>query len=283
MRTAKKITFIVLMSILFNSYNNAQVYFKLDMTEDEKTYIVSMIPEVTLEAPMNMVSTAQVTLKLSSDNNFVINNLRSSLRDVRWHESYAAASPKEAPDYEYISFGLVSLATRSIPFEIGKEVELFRFDNLGDCPGSVSIVDNETDEFLFPNSKSVSISNGITVLGLGTSAYLGAIHGGEVSCITPESRKEEIIYLEQSVNISPNPASNLLNVEFTNPENTTAQEIKIFNLEGQLIHNESITTNPGKHNFTMGIKDWSPGSYLMYIENDNGITEGKRFVKVGAL
>jgi len=283
MRTTKKITFIVLMSILCNTYNNAQVYFKLSMTEDEKTYVVSMIPEVTLEAPMNMVSTAQVTLKLPSDNNFIINNLRSDLRDVRWHESYAAASPKEAPGYEYISFGLVSLATRSIPFEIGKEVELFRFDNLGDCPGTVSIVNNDTDEFLFPNSKSVSISNGITVLGIGTSAYAGNIHGGEATCTTADSREEEIIYLEQSVSISPNPAANLLNVEYTNPENSLDQTIKIFNLDGQLVHSESIISDPGKHNFTMGIKEWSQGSYLMYIENDKGITEGKRFVKVGAL
>ena len=270
------------MSTLYSTYSTAQVYFKLSQTEDEKTYIVSMIPEVTLEVPMNMVSTSQITLKLPADNNFVINNVRTDLKNVNWQESYVAERPDEAPEFEYISFGLTSLGTRDIPFKVGEEVELFRFDNLGDCPGTVSLVDNRNDEFLFPNSKSVSISNGITVLGLGTGAYAGNVENGSVSCASFENKEEEIIDLEASVTLSPNPSIDFLKIEYSNPEDFNNQEIKIFNLDGKMIYNENIENTTGRHRLELPVRNWNSGSYLVYIENDKGTTKGNRFVKVGA-
>ncbi len=282
MKTTKITLYIFLMSILFSTYSSAQVYFKLSQSEDEKTYIVSMIPEVSLQAPMNMVSTSQISLRIPAGNNFVINNLRTDLPNVRWQESYVAESPQEAPDYEYISFGLTSLGTQSIPFNVGAEVELFRFDNLGDCPGIVSLVNNESDEFVYPNSRSVSISNGITVLGLGTAAYQGNVENGVVSCASLSNQEVEILDLEASVVLSPNPSSDFMKIEYTNPQDFKNQELNIYNLEGQLVHNEKIERILGRHHIELGIKNWNSGSYLVYIENDKGITKGNRFVKVEA-
>lgn len=273
---------IFLMSLLFSTYCSGQVYFKLSQSEDEKTYIVSMIPEVSLESPMNMVSTSQVTLRIPANKNFVVNNLTTDLEGVRWQESYVAESPKEAPGYEYISFGLSSLASRSFSFNVGEEVELFRFENLGECPGLVSLVDNEQDEFVYPNSKSVSISNGITVLGLGTGAYYGNIEAGSVGCASLVNKEVEILDLEASVSLSPNPTSDFLKVEFSNPEDFKKQELKIYNLEGQMVHSQSVERSSGLHNADINVKNWNSGSYLIYIENDKGITKGNRFVKVGA-
>ena len=282
MKTIKTISIIILMSTLFATYGTSQVYFKLSQTDDEKTYIVSMIPEVTLITPMNMVSTSQITLKLPADNNFVINNVRSDLNNVKWQEAYVAERPDEAPGFEYISFGLTTLGTRNIPFKVGEEIELFRFDNLGDCPGKVSLVDNENDEFLFPNSKSVSISNGITVLGLGTGAYAGNIESGSVTCGALLNKEEEIVELEASVTVSPNPSTDYLRLEFVNPQDFISQELKIFNLDGKLIHNQDLEKSTGRHKLELPVRTWNSGSYLIYIENDKGITKGNRFVKVGA-
>jgi len=287
MRTTKDIITIlgITLFLLAGSIaSSAQVYFKLSMTPDEKTYIVSMLSEVSLEAPMNMVSTSQVSLRLPVDNNFIIGNVRTELENVMWQESYVAESPKEAPEFEYVSFGLTSLATRSIPFSLGDEIELFRFDNLGDCPGEVSLVDNENDEFLFPNSKSVSISNGMTVLGLGTQAYFGNFEKGSVSCITAFDNKEVEVYeLESSMILSPNPSEDFLKITYQNPEIFQYQKVMIYNLDGRLLHNAKIDNEAGNHQIEIDVRDWNSGSYLVYIENNKGTTKANRFVKVGAM
>ena len=263
--------------------STAQIYFKLSMTEDEKTYIVSMVPEISLSTPMNMVSTSQVTIKLPAGNNFVINNVRTDLENVQWRESYVAEGPEEAPDFEYISFGLTSLAAKTIPFEFGAEVELFRFDNMGDCPGIVSIIDNFTDPFLYPNSKSVSISNGMTVLGLGTHAYQGNVEGGTVGCISGGPLKEAgFTALQESIEVSPNPTIDALKLSYGNVENFNSQKLLIYNIDGKLLQNEVINGNEGNHSMNINVRNWKSGSYLLYIENDKGTTRGTRFVKINA-
>ena len=260
----------------------AQVYFKLSMTPDEKTYIVSMIPETSLDAPMNMVSTSQVTIKLPADNNFVVSNVRTNLENVVWQESYVAERPHEAPEHEYISFGLITLAAKTIPFRFGEEVELFRFDNVGDCPGEVQLVDNFADPFIYPNTKSVSISNGITVLGLGTQAYFGNVENGSVNCVVSSNKEEEIIQLEESISLSPNPTTDAVNFTYGNNERFENQKLLIYNIDGRLLLNENIDGEVGNHQMDIDVKDWNAGSYLLYIENDKGTTRGTRFVKVSA-
>ena len=282
MKTNKILTIAITLFLLAGYINSsAQVYFKLNLTPDDKTYIVSMISEVSLEDPMNMVSTSQISIKVPAGSNFVIGNLSTDLENVIWQESYVADSPKEAPEYEYISFGLTTLATRSIPFRMGEEVELFRFENLGVCPGDVSLIDNENDKFLFPNSKSVSISNGITVLGLGTQAYYGNYENGLVSCLLSDSKEAEVFGLESGMTLSPNPTADNLKVSYINAEFFENQKLMIYNLDGRLIHNENISGDTGNYQLEVDVRGWNSGSYIVYIENDRGTTKGNRFVKVG--
>jgi hypothetical protein len=279
------IVIAVLFTALCLQKANAQVYFKLSMTEDEKTYIVSMIPEVSLNAPLNIVSTSQITLRLPADQNFIISNLRTTLPNVKWQESYVAERPEEAPGFEYISFGLASLASRSFTFQFGEEVELFRFDNAGDCPGQVSLIDNATDPFIYPNSKSVSISNGITVLGLGTQAYFGNVEKGMVDCasLTNKEVVEEVVILEESISLSPNPTVNSITIKYGNVQQFDNQTLRVFNMDGKQVHDEKISGDTGNHKLELDVRDWNSGSYLMYIENDSGKTKAQRFVKVSAL
>lgn len=283
MKTHNIISIAILTFFLAISFDaSAQVYFKLSQSEDEKTYIVSLVSDVSVESPLNMVSTAQVSLRLPANSNFVVNNLRTELANVNWQESYVAESPDEAPGYEYISFGLTSLGTKSISFELGEEVELFRFDNLGDCPGEVSLINNESDEFLFPNSRSVSISNGITVLGLGTQAYAGNYEQGSVSCASLTQKEVVVEQLEASVSLSPNPTTDILKINYTNALDFNTQKVKVYNLNGVLVHSDNLNRTKGNHNLEVDVRDWNTGSYIAYIENDKGTTKGNRFVKLSA-
>ena len=43
--------------------SQAQVQFKISLTDENTTYLVSMVPNETWTAPMNLTSTAQVTIK----------------------------------------------------------------------------------------------------------------------------------------------------------------------------------------------------------------------------
>ena len=157
MNTLKN-TLLICMLLSISNGVLAQVKFKLMLLEDGKTYQVSLIPEVTFRAPLNATSTGQVTLKAPTKG-LAVDKLYNLQNEVIWEPNSLTESPSESPEFDYVSFGLVTQGTKNIQYEAGVEIPLFAFTNFLECQGEITLIDNLTDPFSPPNSKNVNVGN----------------------------------------------------------------------------------------------------------------------------
>lgn len=172
-----------------------QVRFKLELMPDNTTYQVSLVSDTTWAFPYNLTSSAQVTIRAphgEPPNQFVVGNLTALQAGSEWDANVYVTSPQEAPSWDYVSFGLVSLGTSAFAYETGLEVPLFSFQNNGDnCVDSVELIHPESDPFLPPNSEAVNIGHSIVTFGGGLGgSFSGIVGTGKVPC-TPISNCNE--------------------------------------------------------------------------------------------
>lgn len=152
----------------------SQVDFKVDQ-EEEGIFVVKLVPTVDWESKEAITVTAQVTVVTPVDTDI---ESVESLNGV-WQKSGTFKSPTENEDANYIVFGLTSLATTDIAYNIGKEVPLFSFKRKGACNGTIRLMENE-DPFATPNSLNVNVGNQITTFGSGNTNAFGKNIGDAV-------------------------------------------------------------------------------------------------------
>ena len=142
MNCIKKVLFAGLF-VFITCVLNAQVKLSLTLLPDQQTYLVSMTPEVTWAAPMNMIGSAQIVIRLPADKPFLAGNIKSLVPGVSWADNALIEKPASASDYSFICFVLNELGTKSIPFHAGVETPLFTFVNLEPgCVGLMELVEN---------------------------------------------------------------------------------------------------------------------------------------------
>lgn len=133
--------------------------FKIHLDENG-IYSLILKSNVVLEAPSNLVSNAQFTLTVPTGG-FELGDLTSHIGN--WSVYSSIIGPEEATETDYFTFGLSG--EMRLDFEIGKEITLFSFKNIGTCTGGMNIISN-TDPFLL-NSLFLNVSNFVTVSGFG--------------------------------------------------------------------------------------------------------------------
>ena len=112
----------------------AQVNFQLDLMPDRKTYVVSMVSTETWAYPQNITGTAQVTVRIPANTRFTAGRITSLQQGVQWLDNARIERPVADPTHDYVSFSLVTMATKNIPYVRGVETPLFTFQNLqNDC------------------------------------------------------------------------------------------------------------------------------------------------------
>lgn len=141
---------LFLLVCLTFSFQNlfAQLEFKLQWMEAEDQWGVFVRPNDSIDPSDNIVTgSGQVTLVAPLD--FVLKNLE----DVHgnWDDNALIISPPENPDFQYLSFGLIS-NNPPIKYASGLETLLFTFQNEGDCVDTLHLIDNATDPFIPENS-----------------------------------------------------------------------------------------------------------------------------------
>jgi len=157
------------------------LFFELEQ-EDNGDFVVSLIPDTTWSFPFNIVSTAQVTIKVPTGG-FDVGEITDLIEGVSFFRTGRDNSPIEEPTFDYISFSLGSQGTSRIPFQRGEKVGLFSFTNVGICPdGDISLIDNLTDPFFPPNSKQSNAGLQMTVSGFGGPDLPIGIAGTSISC-----------------------------------------------------------------------------------------------------
>ena len=159
--------------------NDCVFTYILDMENGK--FVVSMLSDTTFDFPNNITATAQITLKVPTGG-FQVSNFENLVVGVLFSENARTNAPSEAPQYDYISFGLNSLGTGDIPYIKGEKVPLFSFENGGTCTGGqVLLMENNTDPFFPPNSENANVSQQLTVSGMGGSGTTICINSNNIS------------------------------------------------------------------------------------------------------
>lgn len=258
----------------------AQVQFKLTMLEDGETYQVSLIPEKTWTHPYNITSTAQVTIKVPT-NSFEVKDLTSLQLDIEWQDNSRSDAPAEAPDTDYISFGLASLGTVDFNYEAGVEMPLFQFKNALPCQGSVILMDNTEDPFMAPNSRSANVGNSITIFGARGEAYRGNVATfSEIPCqadFSTSIEKEEII--AEELTVYPNPAINEVFVDMSWTEGTTTGAFVILDATGKEVKRQPATLNDGFNKTQLPVETLTFGIYSIEFQFAGKSLAIDRFVR----
>ena len=169
---------VLLFFFFFAGQSLAQVQTTVELLPDNITYRVSLRPDVSYPAPLNVTNNAQFTFVVPTGG-FAVGTV-TNLTGL-WSNSNSVISPTENSAADYLIFNLVS-GTSDIAYVSGQEIPLFEFTNSGDCTGTLLFVE-ENDPFSAPNSQSVNIGNLLTILGAGQgiNPYSGT-YGEEQSC-----------------------------------------------------------------------------------------------------
>lgn len=267
----KKLNFILLLAFILGGFftANAQVDFKLSYDFDTEEYTVSVIPTTTYTEPQNITGTGQVTIKVPT-NNFDPVDIKNHLEGMFWEANSRNNSPEEAPDHDYISFGLSILAGVAYPdYVAGEEMPLFSFKNAYGCTGKVYIVDNNADEFMPPNSQNANVGNALTILGAGGDAYGGVVGGGVCDCDpgSATSTAEELGL--NGFTIYPNPATEFVNVEINWEGDMIEANLQVVNAAGKLVHLEPVTVENGRTDTEIIVSTFPAGNYFIYLAADD--------------
>ncbi len=144
-------------------------------------FTVSVISDQTIPVPQNTTSTAQVTLKVPTGS-FEVTNFQSLTQGASFEQNSRSNAPQEAPEFDYIVFGLTTLGTRTIEYTAGVKIPLFSFENGGMCTGNqVLFMENFIDPFYPPNSENANANQQITVAATGSDLTIICNNSNEIS------------------------------------------------------------------------------------------------------
>ncbi len=146
----------------------AQIEFFVEQSEQD-TYIVALESQADWDKKDQITITAQVTLVVPKDFELLeIENMSGE-----WANNSSIVAPEENPNVKYLTFGLISLATREIKYEKNKATPLFLIKGQSAEGGELKLIDKE-DSFSPPNSLNINVGNQLTTLGSGNkNAWTG--------------------------------------------------------------------------------------------------------------
>jgi hypothetical protein len=266
----------ILLSLSFAA--SAQVQFKLSFDQETERYTVSIVPQTTYASPQNITGTGQVTIKVPT-NDFDPVDIQDHLQGMHWEANSRNNSPNEAPQFDYISFGLVIQGIAYPDYVAGVEMPLFSFKNAYGCDGAIHIVENETDPFMPPNSQSANIGNTLTILGAGGDAYGGILDSPTCNC-DPNAvltAREEIGLTKYS--IFPNPATDFVNVQVQWAGENGDADVQIVDASGKVVASQTVALGKGQSTHKMQVGQLPAGSYWVYLAGQDWKVGLDRFSK----
>ncbi len=264
----KRMLFLFVAALLGFSAS-AQVKFKLGYDKSTDRYTVYVVSMQDYSHPQNITGTGQVTIKVPT-NKFDPVDIVSHLEGMIWEANSRNNSPTEAPDFDYISFGLIIQGVAYPEYQKEKELPLFSFRNAYGCTGKVWLVDNDNDPFMPPNSQNANIGNTLTILGAGGDAYIGNENGGVCDCADDGSgttaTEEELSF--RGFRIFPNPVSDVANVQINWEGKTTDGWIQVVDALGRVVLGQPMTILDGENHFRIEADKLVPGNYWVRLSGE---------------
>jgi hypothetical protein len=262
----KKIKFTIVAALLLGGFckkAEAQVEFKIQRMTNSEYYTVSAIPQVDYPAPTNMLSTAQVTIKVPSGG-FEIAEMQNLYATGQWRINGRCNTPSEGANYDYIYFGLENMGTKAYSFKKGQETVLFSFRAGGHCTGEVSLMDNQVDFFRAPNSMHVNVGNQMTILGAGGDAYVGNRDGVSTAECFEDALSQRAA---ENIVIFPNPVTdNTFAFALTNPNAlTTSGSVWLYDMAGRAVYFKEYSFEPGYNQKEISLDNFPVGVYQLTV------------------
>jgi len=142
------------------------------------------------------------------------------------------------------------------------------------------LINNETDPFLPPNSRSINIGNSIAVHGAQGEAYTGNVSDKAFECdygldninATPPVPAS----IEAFVNIYPNPTASVVNIDFSWDRSIGEKQILIYNNIGSLVQFAKEEITLGENHISMDVSKLTNGIYnVLIVEKGDRMSLGK--------
>lgn len=257
----------------------SQVRLNLSLMPDRQTYLVSMLPDQSWQAPMNAVGSAQIVIQMDAAKPFLAGQIKSFIPGVTWLDNAYVESPAAAPQYRFICFALNEPGTRNIPFQAGVETPLFSFVNLEPgCAGPVSLVDNNDHLVqLVVNKNRLNITQNLTVLGVRGNAVAG-IAANNANCAEIQTKTEEIIV--NSLKIYPVPATDMLQILWELDPGQNIDKLLVTDMIGRQLVLETIKPVSGEHRYDLDVSNFPTGLYTAALINKEGKRQAFRFTVI---
>ncbi len=278
MNTLKN-TFLIGLLLFVSAGLMAQVKFKLSLLEDGETYQVSLISAATFDAPLNTTSTGQVTLKAPTKG-LAVDKLYNLQAGVIWEPNSLTEAPSESPEFDYVSFGLVSQGTKDLNYEAGVEIPLFAFTNFLECQGEITLIDNINDPFTPPNSKNVNVGNQLTILGAQGDAYIGNSNEHSVPCGENLTAIENIALHKINLSLFPNPSTDYLKASFDWDRQSQAVKLTVLDMNGKAVIEQISTIQKGNNQLQIAVHKLVQGNYFIEIAGTDWKITSEQFVKI---
>lgn len=168
---------LILQLICLQTVVYGQIFFTVELQEDQVTYVVKLRPEASYAGTLSITNNAQLSFVVPTGG-FKADSIKNITGN--WVNDNNVVAPEENPEKDYLVFNL-SGNISTLEYVSGVENELFSFKNVGECTGTLDFI-TEDDPFFF-NSKNINIGNQISVLGAGFGNAFSGTYGPEANCL----------------------------------------------------------------------------------------------------
>lgn len=263
--------------LLFATSVFSQLKFNVKAMPSGSEYGVFLKPCDGITPSDNIITgSGQVTLIIPSSNQMSLTGATHGT----WVENGSVHNPVEGQGKSYYSYGFIANIPK-VTLTSNEETLLFTVAVTG--TGVPSLINNETDPFAdLPNSANSNPGNDLSMLDVGVVPSAQYLYSGNYSDDDPNSCSSEpevtssFEEMEDKMyfNISPNPASQWLDVTLTSAE--TSNRIQIWAVDGTTVESVEMD-NETKTRLEIG--NLPNGVYFMGLISEGKVLQREKFMK----
>ncbi|MEM6319865.1 MAG: gliding motility-associated C-terminal domain-containing protein [Bacteroidota bacterium] len=175
--TGLTISWLFIQFLFLQTTVYGQMFFTVELQDDQVTYLVKVRSENDYNGTLSITNNAQLSFVVPTGG-FKAGNIQNV--NGSWVNDNNVVAPEENPEKDYLVFNL-SGNISDLEYRADVENELFSFENVGECTGTLDFI-TEDDPFFF-NSKNINIGNQISVLGAGFGNAFSGTYGPEANCL----------------------------------------------------------------------------------------------------
>jgi hypothetical protein len=254
--------------LLIGSGVSAQVKLDLEYSQATQVYTVSIVSEVDWVAPKNMLNSAQIVLRVASDQPFTP-AITSLVNGLVWADNAYIEQPAGAPGYTFVCISLVNGPTTAIGLQNGVKVPLFSFKNAsGGCVGKIGLLPNTDPMVQAVRAGGINVTQYFGMLGARGNAIDGVLQT-EVNCGEATGTQVPGLTEIRDIEVSPVPADRQVRISWTQEALRAGMQLVVFDGRGKEVYRTTTATNAGAQQQQIDVTHWPGGLYrIRFISSD---------------